>query len=114
MPIQQSRRLLWVVFGMGGCARVTLVQAQEPSPKQEAINLLRQASQLVNQIPEPQRMSAAANIGGRLAAAGDFSGALAMARSLTRPEDRGAALGPITYRLHYQGRMQEALHLLSY
>jgi len=113
MAIQQSRRLLWVVFGIVGCVRVTLAQAQEPSPKQEAINLLRQASQLVNQIPEPQRISAAANIGGQLAAAGDFSGALAMARSLTRPEDRGAALGSIAYSLDYQGRQEEALQLLS-
>ncbi len=113
MPIQQSRRLLWVVFGIVGCVRATLVQAQEPSPKQEAINQLRQAGELISQIPVAQRMSAAANIGGRLAAAGDFSGALAMARSLTRPEDRGAALGSIAYSLDYQGRMEEALQLLS-
>src|SRR6266478_162518 len=113
MPIQQSRRLLWVVFGIVGCVRATLMQAQEPSPKQEATNLLRQAGQLVNQIPEPQRMSSAANIGGQLAAAGDFSGALAMARSLTRPKDRGAALGSIAYSLDYQGRQEEALQLLT-
>jgi hypothetical protein len=102
-----------MVFGIVGCVRVTLVQAQEPSSKEEATNLLRQASQLVNQVPEPQRMSAAANIGGRLAAAGDFSGALAMARSLTKPEDRGAALGSIASSLDYQGRQEEALQLLS-
>jgi len=113
MPTQQSRRLLWVVFGIVACVRVTLVQAQDPSPKQEAINLLQQAGQLVDQIPEPQRMSAAANIGGQLAVAGDFSGALAMARSLTRPQDRGAALGSIAYSLDYQGRQEEALQLLS-
>jgi tetratricopeptide (TPR) repeat protein len=102
-----------MVFGIVGCVRVILVQAQEPSPKQEATNLLRQASELVNQIPERQRMSAAANIGGQLAAAGDSSGALAMARSLTRPEDRGAALGSIASWLDYQGRQEEALQLLS-
>lgn len=102
-----------MVLGIVGCFRVTLMQAQEPNSKQEAINLLRQASQLVNQIPEPQRMSAAANIAGRLAAVGDFSTALAMARSLTRPEDRGSALDSIAYSLDYQGRMAEALQLLS-
>ena len=102
-----------MVFGIVGCVRVTLVQAQEPSPKQEATNLLRQASQLVDQIPEPQRMSAAANIGGQLAATGDFSGALAMARSLTRAKDRGAAFGSIAYSLDYQGRQEEALQLLT-
>jgi len=36
-----------------------------------------------------------------------------MARSLTRPEDRGAALGSIAYSLDYQGRIEEALQLLS-
>jgi hypothetical protein len=113
MPIQQSRRILCVVLGIVGCVRVTLAQAQVPSPKQEAINLLRQAGQLVNQIPEPQRIGAAANIGGQLAAAGDFSGALAMAHSLTRPEDRGGALGSIAYSLDYQGRLEEALQLLG-
>lgn len=104
--------LRWVVFGIVACVRVTLVQAQEPNPKQEAINLLQQAGELVNQIPDPQRMSAAANIGGQLAVAGDFSGALAMARSLRRPQDRGAALGSIAYSLDYQGRQEEALQLL--
>lgn len=92
---------------------MTLVQAQEPSPKQEAINLLREASQLVNQIPEPQQMSAAANIAGRLTAVGDFSTALAMAHSLTRPQDRASALNSMAYSLDYQGRLEEALQLLS-
>lgn len=113
MQIQQSRRLLCVVLGIAACVRVPLVQAQQPGPNQEAINLLRQASQLVNQIPEQQRMSAAANIAGQLTAAGDFSTALAMAHSLTRPEDRGSALDSIAYSLDSQGRREEALQLLS-
>lgn len=113
MQIQKSRRLLCTALGIVGCVRVPLVQAQELSPKQEAINLLRQASQLVNQVPEPQRMSSAANIGGQLATAGDFSTALAIARSLTRQEDRGAALGSIAYSLDYEGRVDEALQLLG-
>lgn len=113
MRIQQSQRLLWAALGIVGCVPVTLVQAQAPSPKQEAINLLREASQLVNQIPEPQRMSAAANIAGRLTAVGDSSTALAMAHSLTRPQDRGSALNSIAYSLDYQGRLGEALQLLS-
>jgi len=92
---------------------VTLVQAQEPSPKQEAIILLRQASQLVNQIPEQQRASAAANIAGQLTVAGDSSTALAMVRSLTRPQDRGLAFDSIAYSLDYQGRLEEALQLLG-
>lgn len=113
MPIQQSRRLFWAVLGIVGCVPVTLAQTPEPSPKQEAINLLRQASQLVTQIPEQQRMSAAANIAGRLTAVGDFSTALAMAHSLTRPEDREPALDSIAYSLDYQGQQEQALQLLS-
>jgi tetratricopeptide (TPR) repeat protein len=113
MQIQQSRRLLCAALGIVGCVWVPLVQAQEASPKQEAINLLREASQLINQVPEPQRMSAAANIGGQMAAAGDFSTALAMARSLARQEDRGAAIGSIAYSLDHEGRVEEALQLLS-
>lgn len=113
MQIQQSRRLLSAALGIVVCFPVTLLQAQEPSPKQEALNLLRQASQLVNQIPEPQRTSAAANIAGRLTAAGDFSTALAMAHSLTGPEDRGSALNSIAYSLDYQGRLEDALQVLG-
>ena len=113
MQIQESRKLLWAALVIVSCVPATPVRAQEPNPKQEAINLLRQASQLVNQIPEPQRMSAAANIAGRLTAAGDFSTALAMARSLTRPQDRERALDSIAYSLDYQGRLEEALQLLG-
>ena len=89
------------------------MQAQEPDPNQEVINLLRQASQVVNQIPEPQRMMAAVNIAGRLAVAGDFSTALAMAHSLARPQDREPAIDTIACSLDSQRRREEALQLLS-
>jgi hypothetical protein len=113
MHIRHSRRLLWVALGIAGCVPVTLAQAQEPSPNQEAINLLRQASQLVNQIPEQQRITAAANIAGRLTAVGDSSTALAMAHSLATPAARASALDSIAYSLDYQGRPEEALQLLN-
>jgi tetratricopeptide (TPR) repeat protein len=113
MPIQHSRILFLAALGIASCVSLTLVQAQEPSSKQEAINLLRQASQLVNQIPAQQRGSAAANIAGRLTSAGDVPTALSMAHSLNRPYDRGSALGSIAFSLDYQGRLDEALQLLT-
>jgi len=101
------------VFGIVGCVRATLVQAQEPSPKQEAINLLRQASELVSQNPG----SATHERGSGISADGCRSrrffrcvGNGAFVDEAGRPRSR---LGSIAYSLDYQGRIEEALQLLS-
>lgn len=85
--------------------------AQEPSPVQQAHGLLIEASGLVEQIPESQRSSAAANIAGRLADSGDLQAALATARLV--PKDRGGdlSLGIVAWVLAHNGNTSEALAL---
>lgn len=85
--------------------------AQEPSSVQEAHSLLIEASGLVKQIPESQQSSAAANIAGRLADAGDLQAAIATARLV--PRDRGGdlSLGVVAWVLARNGNLSEALAL---
>ena len=79
----------------------------------EARRLLVEASQLVKDLPEFQRSSAAANIAGQLVRANDLSDALAAARLLPKAEDQAHVLGIIASQLAHSGDVGRALALVD-
>src|SRR5580693_118119 len=101
--------LLLIVFSRG---RLSAAQ-QEAGELTEARRLLIEASQLVKDIPEFQRSSAAANIAGRLARAGDLPDALATVHLLSKPEDQAQVTGSIAWELARSGNLARALALVE-
>jgi len=75
--------------------------------------ILREASRLVNDIDESQRPSAAANIAGAQARAGDLLGAFATAHSLPKRSDQAMALGSISWAVAHGGNLAWALNIIA-
>jgi len=110
LPVRQLvSLLLLIVFSYG---RLSAAQ-QEAGELTEARRLLVEASQLVKDIPEFQRSSAAANIAGRLARTGDLPDALATVRLLSKPEDQAQVTGSIAWELARSGNLAQALALVE-
>lgn len=86
---------------------------QEASPQDQARQLLHDASLLIKDIPEGQQSSAAANIAGQLARAGDLPGALDVVRSLKNAGDRAFSLGILAWWMDHKGNSAGALDLLE-
>jgi tetratricopeptide (TPR) repeat protein len=86
--------------------------SQEPNLTQ-AREILGQASTLVPDIPEPQRMSVASNIANAQVRAGDLVGALSTVRSLKKPQDFAFGMGIIAYVLDSSGDLPAALQVIS-
>jgi hypothetical protein len=90
-----------------------LVISQEQNRIDQVRDLLRQASKLIADMPEEQRMSAASNIANTQARAGDISGALATVHSLKNPREQAQALGFVAIAMDYSGNSADALALIS-
>jgi tetratricopeptide (TPR) repeat protein len=91
----------------------TLAMPQEANSLEEARRILREASQLVKDIPEGQQFSAVANIAGQLARYGDLPSALATVRILKKPVDQALPLGIVAWSLDQAGNGVGALNLLE-
>jgi tetratricopeptide (TPR) repeat protein len=90
-----------------------LAISQEQNRIDQVRDLLRQASKLIADIPEAQRMSAASNIANTQARAGDLAGALTTAHLLKKPQELAQALGSIAYAIDYAGDLHGALELIN-
>lgn len=88
------------------------VFSQEAS-RGQAQELLRQASKLVPDVPEPQQMSVASNIASAQARAGDLHGALSTVYLLKKPQAQAQALGSIAHFIDYSGNLDGALKLIE-
>jgi tetratricopeptide (TPR) repeat protein len=80
---------------------------------EEARRILREASQLVKDIPEGQQLSAAANIAGQLVRSGDLQAALATVHSLKKSDDQALPLGIVAWSMDHAGNGVGALNLLE-
>ncbi len=89
-----------------------LAISQEQNRIDRVRDLLRQASKLIEDMPEAQRMSAASNIANTQARAGDLPGALTTAHLLKKPQELAQALGSIAYAVDYAGDLNGALELI--
>lgn len=104
---------LFVILGMALFQRNALAKPQDASAKEEARRILLQASQLVKDIPEGQQSSAAANIAGQLARAGDLEAALETIHQLKKSDDQALPLGIIAWQMDHAGNAAGALSLLE-
>ncbi len=97
------------------CLNPTRLVASPPPANQleEIRRILRQASQLIESIPERDQPSAASNIANTQARAGDLSGALATAHQLKTAEALAQTLGSIAYAVDYAGNVDGALSLIK-
>lgn len=92
----------------------SLLAAQPPAGDvAEARRLLVEASYLIKDIPESQQPSAAANIAGQLARAGDLQDALRAAQSLQSAEDQVQVQSSIAWQLAHDGSVAQALALVD-
>jgi len=106
---RSSRGLLLLVALMGLIA--ARARAQEPTIA-FARKILLQASKLVAAIPEPQRMSAAANIANAQVRAGDLTGALATLQPLKKPYEVSYGMGIMAFAIDSTGKLDDALHFM--
>ena len=81
--------------------------------REQARELLLHAAALINEIPELQRSSAAANIAGQLTRAGDFPSALKTIHLLKKPAEQTSAAGSIAWQLANSGNLPQALALIQ-
>jgi tetratricopeptide (TPR) repeat protein len=102
--------LLFTALVLGTTAPV---KPQDVNPREEARRILLEASQLIRDIPEGQQMSAAANIAGQLARAGDLPAALATVHSLKNSADQALPLGILAWWMDHSGNAVGALSLLE-
>jgi hypothetical protein len=102
--------LLFTALVLGTTAPV---KPQDVNPREEARRILLEASQLIRDIPEGQQMSAAANIAGQLARAGDLPAALATVHSLKNSADQTLPLGILAWWMDHAGNSAGALNLLE-
>lgn len=86
-------------------------RAQEPTIA-FAREILLKASQLVPDIPEPQRMSVAANIANAQVRVGDLTSALATLRFLKKPYEVSYAMGTMAYAIDSSGELDYALQFM--
>lgn len=105
---------------LAGTGLVVLALAPQASavPQQapqlgEVRRILREASSLVKDSEELQCGTAAANIVGQQARAGDVAGAFATANSASKAEDKATALGRIAYALGEAGDLAGALRTIG-
>lgn len=91
----------------------SIAEPQEANAVAEARQILREASQLIKDIPEGQQQSATANIAGQLARAGDLQAALATANGLKDSVDKALPLGIVAAWLDHLGNSAGALNLLE-
>ena len=103
-PLVSSLILVGTLIG----TPAALCAQQDQNQRLEARRLLLQASSLVNDIPESQQPSAAANIAGQLIRTGDLDDALTITRLITRTDDRALVTGIVAWRLVKFGNVPEA------
>jgi hypothetical protein len=94
-------------------ATAPLAISQETNRLDQVRDLLRQASKLIEAMPEEQRMSDASGIANTQARAGDISGALATVHSLKRPSEQAQAMGFVAIAVDYFGNSDYALTLIK-
>ncbi|HWC96309.1 MAG TPA: hypothetical protein VG456_06160 [Candidatus Sulfopaludibacter sp.] len=94
-------------------AAASALWAQQPAAINEAKSLLREAGSLVPQIEEGQQTSAAVNISGQQARAGDLAGALATVRAVQNPLSGGMAYSAVALQLTADGHWDTAMELLA-
>lgn len=104
---------LWVLSMAGALALSPFVPAQNNSKFAEVRRLLREASALIQDIPELQRPSAQGNIAGIQARIGDMAGALETLNSGTKPQDQAMSLAFVANELDYSGDTDGALRLVE-
>lgn len=106
---QLTSRLLLTAFSS---CRLPAAQ-QGASELAEGRRLLVEASQLVEDIPEFQRLSAAANVAVQLVRLDDLADALGTARLLPKAEGQTHVLGIIASQPAHNGAVGRALALLD-
>lgn len=104
---------LFALLGTALLQGNALAKPQDASAKEEARRILLEASQLVKDIPESQQSSAAANIAGQLARAGDLEAALETIHQLKKIDDQALPLGIIAWQMDHAGNAAGALSLLE-
>lgn len=89
-----------------------LASAQDPENVRQARQILIEAGSLIKDIPESQKESAAANVAGQLARAGDLAGALGVVHQL-KAERQGLPMGCVGWQLANNGNSEQALSLIQ-
>ena len=102
---------LWALAAM--LSAISLPARSQEVSRAEAQKILSQASHLVPDVPEFQRMSVASNIANAQARAGDLAGALSTVYLLKKPQDQAQALGSVAHFVDYSGDLAGALKMME-
>ncbi|HKW17401.1 MAG TPA: hypothetical protein VJO35_07845 [Terriglobales bacterium] len=108
--MRRSARSLLLLGALTGMVSAR-ARAQEPTVA-FAREILLQASQLVPDIPEPQRMNAASNIANAQVRANDLRGALATLHLLKKPYEVSSGMGIMAFALDSSGKLDDALQFM--